>query len=205
MADQIEIIPELRNVNDALIDIIFRVQQTLIGLQVYHDKLSEVQSLLPGLQIEGYNLTQLPLGWGVGKTPESLKINLERSVTFCLLNALNLNLYLIDSLMFTLAKKYYNLQAHEDDTWVTSEVFELLTGIKLNELQYNDSVVELRRICGQIRQLKKTHSITINEFFELYQRLSSWVGELSRKVSEKVHKDNLIKRLTEGKDNLTNE
>lgn len=181
---QFDIIPEMKSAQEALHDTALRVQQSLIALEVYENQLNEVHTKFPGLHIDGYELKDIPLYWSGVKDPSDLAEKSKRSVTFTLLSALNFHLYLLDAFMFTIAKKYYNLTSDDDESWVTPEVFQLVTGIELNKLPNNESIEELRRICKNLRSFKKTMSLSIADYFELYQKICSYVSILSWKVSE---------------------
>ena len=185
-----EMIPEYKPSYDVLGDVALRVQQTLIALQVYQEKMDEVKQVLPGLQIDGYWLKDIPVWWGGMKSPQFLADSTKRSVTFVLLSALNCQLYMLDDFLLTVAKKHYSLPPiGEDDKWFSEEIFTLTTGIDLNKLPHSDAVGDVRRICGNMRKMKKSASITIPEYFEFYQKLCIYLSEIAVKVSEKVHKD----------------
>ncbi len=185
-----EMIPEYKPSHDVLGDVTLRVQQTLIALQAYQEKLDEVGDVLPGLQIDGYWLKDIPVWWGGMKSPQFLAEGVKRSVTFTLLSALNAQLYMLDDFMLVIAKKYYALPPiGDDDKWFSEEIFTLTTGIDLVKLPHSDAIADVRRMCNNFRKMKKTASLTIPEYFEFYQKFLIYLTEIAVKVSEKVHKD----------------
>lgn len=188
-----DIIPEYKAVGDALNDTALRVQQTLIAIQVYQESLRGVGKELPGLQIDGYSLKDLPVWWGQGKSPQTLEDNAKRSVTFTLLSALNLHVYLLDSFLVEIARTYYNVPIDKEESgWMTPEVFQMATGIDLSQLLNADAIEDARRIAGQLRKFKRSLSISIPDYFELYAKICVYITEIAVKVSEKVQKDKKI-------------
>jgi hypothetical protein len=172
-------------------DIALRVQQTLIALDVYQKQLESVGNSLPGLQVTGYGMDELPVWWGTPKNPESMKEFSKRSTSFILLSALNMHLYLIDDYMLMLARKYYDLEIDlKDSGWFTPEVFQLTTGLDLDKLPFSETIEELRKTCKKLRNVKKTYSITAMEYFDIYTKICEYVRALSSEA-HKRHFENL--------------
>jgi len=192
-------IEEYKVAGDALNDVALRVQQILIGMQVYKDKLEEAGAALPDLHISGYDLNEIPVMWGSGKTPEYLAANIKKSITFTLLNALNCHLYLLDGFLVRIAKRYFNLTVEDNGEWVTPEVFHLATGIDLTKLIHWDAIEDMTRYANGVRNMKKTLSINVSDYFELHSKIMIFLTELSITVSEKMNE----KKKLEGSEGLS--
>lgn len=191
-----EMIPEFKEVGEVMNDVALRTQQTLIALQIYQDKLTRLNIDLPGLQIDGYELTEIPLSWNLSKDPEKLLSNLRRSVTFSILGALDFQLYLLDGYMVQLAKHYYGIPVQDGELWMTEEIFQLAAGFDLGKIEHYVAIIELRRVCNQLRRCQQTSTITIPEYFELYQNIWLFVCALSAKVSyDAAEKKNKLDKL----------
>jgi hypothetical protein len=198
MNEPMEMIPEYTAVGEVLNDIALRVQQTLIALQVYQEQMDKTGAVLPGLHISGYNLKEIPLLWGNGRDPKFISEVLKKSVTFTLLSALDFQLYALDSFIASIGKTYYGLHMEGEIEWVTPEIFLLASGIDLNKLENSDAVNDVRRFCGQLRQMKRSLSLSIHDYFELYKKMCLYATEIAHKVGDKVANDKKISGLTGG-------
>jgi hypothetical protein len=190
---EIPLIPEFIATSGAMNDIALRTQQILIALQLYENTLINIDSMLPGLRIEGYDLKEIPIFWNSNvKNPDELAANIKKSTTLVLLSALNLHIYLLDLYMIEILKKHYNI--HEDiKTIMTPEIFMETTKIDLTKLPNSDNIDDVRRVISGLRDMKKTHSITVPEYFEYYQNLIRYMHSIANIVSEKIFNDNKVK------------
>lgn len=176
-------IPEVDVAQSAMNDVALRVQQIVIGLDVYKRQLSKMEESLPGMLVQGYETPELPLHWGVTKSPEMVGESLKRSITFTLLNAMNMHLYLIDDYLKILTTKYYGYNP-EDSSWFTPEIFGLQSGVDLTKVKNFQEVDDMRQTIKRFREFKITRSTTTTEYFDLYPKLIGFIHDIGNSVAK---------------------
>lgn len=178
-------LPELINAQEMMNDIALRVQQIIIGMDVYDNQLQKVHEALPGFLSQGVETKELPFFWSTQKDAKTLQENLKRSITFTLLNSLNMHIYNVDGFMKAVLIKYYGYNP-EDTSWFTPDIFSAITEIDMTKVKNFQTLKDLREMMEKFRSCQMTRSISTNEYFNIYGEMNIFLNELSLFIIEHV-------------------
>lgn len=205
----IKTIPEFEATESALVDVIIRVQQCLIALDCYRDKLEIIKKEMPSLLTLGVSTRDMDMNWSPVKTPEQLFDVQRKSTQFILLSGVNMLSFILDNYMKMLVKNYWkfipppDIEGRDDETWFTPDAFEMITGIKLHTVGYNDIVDDIRRISASIKTMYKARTITVADFFDYAHKITNHMALLGNFAYKKALEDTNKLRQKEGDPPIT--
>lgn len=184
------VVPEYQSANSMLNDIAVRAQQCFIGIEMHERALRKMDELLPDNVMIGSATSDGEMPWGQGKTAKDLLATQSRAKQFIVLSGINTAVLLIDDYMKAMLKKYWQVKpAPGDESWFSPEVFEMYSGVKLEDLRDAVTVEDFRRAAGRLRVFKNSRGIQVSDFFDMLVRVNNYMINIAELAVAKVIKD----------------